>query len=115
VSGSEAARIPPDPPLPVVASSSSLLMKSSWPGQTVKSSTVPAGRDTCSHGFGSGFSAFVDPDPYWESGSRDKKMKKCQWQNALLSYFLKNFTTKNVPLTTFCKHFFLMNYTGILI
>jgi hypothetical protein len=25
---------------------------------------------------GSGFSDFVDPDPYWESGSRGKKVKK---------------------------------------
>jgi hypothetical protein len=25
---------------------------------------------------GSGFSDFVDPDPYWESGSRGKKIKK---------------------------------------
>jgi hypothetical protein len=30
----------------------------------------------------------VDPDPYWESGSRGKKMKKIQWKNALFSYFL---------------------------
>jgi hypothetical protein len=38
---------------------------------------------------GSGFSDFVDPDPYWESGSgsRGKKIKKFQWKNALLSYF----------------------------
>jgi hypothetical protein len=40
-------------------------------------------------GFGSGFSDFVDPDPYWESGSRGKKMKKFQWKNALVSYFFK--------------------------
>jgi hypothetical protein len=34
---------------------------------------------------GSGFSDFVDPDTYWESGSgsRGKKMKKFQWKNAL--------------------------------
>jgi hypothetical protein len=32
-------------------------------------------------GFGSGFSDFVDPDPYWKSGSRDKKIKKFQWKN----------------------------------
>jgi hypothetical protein len=40
---------------------------------------------------GSGFSDFVDPDPYWESGSgsRGKKMKKFQWKNALFSYFFK--------------------------
>jgi hypothetical protein len=31
----------------------------------------------------------VDPDPYWESGSRGKKIKKFQWKNALLSYFFK--------------------------
>jgi hypothetical protein len=50
---------------------------------------------TFSQGCGSGsgldpdFSDFVDPDTYWESGfgSRDKKMKKFQWKNALLSYF----------------------------
>jgi hypothetical protein len=32
---------------------------------------------------------FVDPDPYWESGSgsKDKKMEKFQWKNALFSYF----------------------------
>jgi chaperone BCS1 len=34
---------------------------------------------------GSGFSDFVDPDPYWESGSRGEKMKKFQWKNALFS------------------------------
>jgi hypothetical protein len=40
---------------------------------------------------GSGLSDFVDPDPYWESGSgsRGKKMKKFQWKNALFSYFNK--------------------------
>jgi hypothetical protein len=36
---------------------------------------------------GSGFSDFVDPDPYWESGSRiriqSKKIKKFKWENAL--------------------------------
>jgi hypothetical protein len=32
---------------------------------------------------GSGFSDFVDPDPYWESGSRGKKIKKFQCKNAL--------------------------------
>jgi hypothetical protein len=39
----------------------------------------------------SGFSDFVDPDPYWESGSgsRGKKIKKFQWKNALFSYFSK--------------------------
>jgi hypothetical protein len=38
---------------------------------------------------GSGFSDFVDPGPYWESGSgsKGKKMKKFQWKNALFSYF----------------------------
>jgi hypothetical protein len=29
---------------------------------------------------GSGFRDFVDPDPYWESGSRGKKPKKFQWK-----------------------------------
>jgi hypothetical protein len=47
-------------------------------------------------GSGSGLSDFVDPDPYWESGSRDKKIKKFQWKNALFNYFVKNFTTKKV-------------------
>jgi hypothetical protein len=32
---------------------------------------------------GSRFSDFVDPDPFWESESRDKKIKKFQWKNAL--------------------------------
>jgi hypothetical protein len=47
-------------------------------------------------GSGSGFRDFVDPDLYWESGSRGKKTKKFQWKNALFSYFLKNFTPKKV-------------------
>jgi hypothetical protein len=38
---------------------------------------------------GSGFGDFVDPDPYWESGSRGKKTKKFQWKNALFSYLKK--------------------------
>jgi hypothetical protein len=38
-----------------------------------------------------GFRDFVDPDQYWESGSRGKKMKKFQWRNALFSDFLKKF------------------------
>jgi hypothetical protein len=43
----------------------------------------------------SGFSDFVDPDLYWESGARGKKINKFQWKNALFSYFSKkNFTTK---------------------
>jgi hypothetical protein len=44
---------------------------------------------------GSGFSDFVDSDPNWESGSgsRGKKMKKFQWENALFSYLNKKFTT----------------------
>jgi alpha-tubulin suppressor-like RCC1 family protein len=45
------------------------------------------------------FSRVVDPDsvtlwirdPYWESGSRGKKIRKFQWKNALYSYFLKTF------------------------
>jgi hypothetical protein len=46
---------------------------------------------TFGQGCGSGFRDFVDPDPYWESGSgsRDKKTTKFQWKNALFSYFLK--------------------------
>jgi hypothetical protein len=49
-------------------------------------------------GCGSGFSDFVDPDPYWESGSRGKKINKFHWKNALFGYhiFLKKFTTKKV-------------------
>jgi hypothetical protein len=39
----------------------------------------------------------VDPDPYWVSGSRGKKIKKFQWKNALFSYFVKKkITTKTV-------------------
>jgi hypothetical protein len=36
---------------------------------------------------GSGFSDFVDPDPYWKSGSgyRGKKIKKFQCKNELFS------------------------------
>jgi hypothetical protein len=42
---------------------------------------------------------FLDPDPYWESGSgsRGKKIKKFQCKNALFSYFCKKkFTNKKV-------------------
>jgi hypothetical protein len=48
-------------------------------------------------GSGSGFSDFVDPDPYLESGSgsRGMKMTKFQWKNALFSYF---FLQKFLPL-----------------
>jgi hypothetical protein len=51
---------------------------------------------------GSEFRDFVDPDPYWESGSRSrgKKTKKFQWKNALFSYFLKNVTTEKVLNST---------------
>jgi hypothetical protein len=38
-------------------------------------------------GCGSGFSNFVDPDPYWEaesgSGSKGKKIKKIEWEDVL--------------------------------
>jgi hypothetical protein len=39
---------------------------------------------------GSGFSDFVDPDPYWESGSgsRGKKIKKFQWKKCTFELFL---------------------------
>jgi hypothetical protein len=37
-----------------------------------------------------------NPDPYWESRSWGKKIKKFPWKNALFSYFQKNFTTKKV-------------------
>jgi hypothetical protein len=48
---------------------------------------------------GSGFRDFVDPDPYWESGSgtRGKKTKKFQWKKnskmhfLVTGYFLKKF------------------------
>jgi hypothetical protein len=54
---------------------------------------------------GSGFSDFVDLDPYWESGSgsRGKKMKKFQWKNALFSYLKKNLPLKRykIALTIF--------------
>jgi hypothetical protein len=35
---------------------------------------------------GAGFNDFVDPDPYWESGSesRGKKIKKFQWKKCTL-------------------------------
>jgi hypothetical protein len=38
---------------------------------------------------GSGFSDFVDPDPYWKSGSesRGKKVKKFQWKKCTLVIF----------------------------
>jgi hypothetical protein len=56
-------------------------------------------------GSGSGFRDFVDPDPYWESGygSRGKKTKKFQWENALFSYLKKNLPLKSykIALTTF--------------
>jgi hypothetical protein len=42
---------------------------------------------------GSGFSDFVDPDPYWESGSgsKGKKLRNFSGKNALFGYFLKKF------------------------
>jgi hypothetical protein len=71
---------------------------------------------------GSGFSDFVNPDPYWESGSKGKKIKKFQWKNALFSYFfilpLKRY---KIALTTFEKksdekhRYFLFDLTQILI
>jgi hypothetical protein len=44
-----------------------------------------------------------DPDPYWESGSRGKKVKKFQWENALFSNLKKNLPLKmyKIALTTF--------------
>jgi hypothetical protein len=60
---------------------------------------------------GSGFSDFVDPDPYWESGSRGKKIKTFQWKKALLVIFKQNFTTKKVLLLV---EKILMNNTSIL-
>jgi hypothetical protein len=55
---------------------------------------------------GSGFSDFVDPDPYWESGSgsRGKKMKKFQRKNELFSYLKIKFLPLKrykIALTTF--------------
>jgi hypothetical protein len=49
---------------------------------------------------GSGFSDFVDPDLYWESGSRGKKFHKFQWKSALFSYLKKKFTTQKVKNST---------------
>jgi hypothetical protein len=46
----------------------------------------------------------VDPDPYWESGSRGKKTKKLQWEKALFGYFLKKILPLKrykIALTTF--------------
>jgi hypothetical protein len=42
---------------------------------------------------GSRFSDIVDLDPYWESRSRGKKIKKFQWKNAavFLIWFDSNF------------------------
>jgi hypothetical protein len=53
--------------------------------------------NTNEQGCGSGFSEFVDPDPYWESGSgsRGKKVKKFQWKNAILSYLKKIYHFKS--------------------
>jgi hypothetical protein len=45
---------------------------------------------------GSGFSDFVDPDPYWESGSRGKKIKKFQCKKCIFKLFKKKFTTEKV-------------------
>jgi hypothetical protein len=46
---------------------------------------------------GSGFSDFVDPDPYWKSGSRGKKIEKFQWKKCTFYlFFSKNFTTRKV-------------------
>jgi hypothetical protein len=65
---------------------------------------------------GFGFIDFVDPDPYWESGSRGKKIKNFQWENAFLviKKKQKNFTTEKVKNSTnyFLKKI-LMNNTSI--
>jgi hypothetical protein len=46
---------------------------------------------------GSGFRDLVDPDPYWESGSRGKKTKKFQWEKSTFwLFFKKNSTTEKV-------------------
>jgi hypothetical protein len=53
---------------------------------------------------GSKFSDFVDPDPYWESGSRGKKINKFQWKTVLFSYFFKKILPLKmykIALTTF--------------
>jgi hypothetical protein len=49
----------------------------------------------------------VDPDPYWDSGSRGKKMKKFQWKSALFSHLKKILPLKRykIALTTFEKIF----------
>jgi hypothetical protein len=63
---------------------------------------------------GSGLSDFMDPDPYWESGSRGKKVKKFQWKMHFLVIFFLNLPIKRykIALTTFWKKN-LMNNTGI--
>jgi hypothetical protein len=43
----------------------------------------------------------VDPDPYWESGSRGKKTKKFQWKKCKILP-LKSY---KIALTTFSKKF----------
>jgi hypothetical protein len=55
-----------------------------------------------------------NPDLGSGSGSRGKKIKKFQWENALFSYFFKNFTTQKVynSIIYFLKKY-LMNKTGI--
>jgi hypothetical protein len=50
---------------------------------------------------GSGFSDFVDPDPYWESGSLNRIQgqgnQEISVEKCTLFIFLKKFTTKKVP------------------
>jgi hypothetical protein len=48
---------------------------------------------------GCGSGSGLDPDPYWESGSRGKKTKKFQWKNALFSDLKKHFTTEKLKIT----------------
>jgi hypothetical protein len=65
---------------------------------------------------GSEFRNFVDPDPYWESGSgsRGKKIKKFQWKKALFKLLLtKILPLKRYKTLRYYLKFCLMNYTGI--
>jgi hypothetical protein len=47
---------------------------------------------------GSGFRNFVDPDPYWESGSgsRGKKTKKFQWKKCIFQLLNKKITNEKL-------------------
>jgi hypothetical protein len=65
---------------------------------------ICACRNIC-YNQGCGFRDFVDPDPYWESGSgsRGKKTKKFQWKKYTLVILNKKISTESykIALTTF--------------